>query len=55
MLFSGLADSLHHHLRGALLHPRRGPDYLVRHLLQTATEEEAQLWHQEGQELGMYI
>ena len=46
--FSWLADGLHHHLRGSLPDPRGGPDHLVRHLLQTATEEEAQLWHQEG-------
>ena len=46
--FSGMADGLHHLLRGALPDPRRGPDHLVRHLLQTATKEEAQLRHQEG-------
>ena len=46
--FSWLADGLHHLLRGALPDPRRGSHHLVRHLLQTATEEEAQLWHQEG-------
>ena len=54
VFFSWLDDGLHNLLRGNLPDHRGSPHHPVRHLLQTKAEEEAQLWHQEGQELGMY-
>ena len=52
-LFSGLDDGLYNLLCGHIPDHRCSPHHPVRHLLQTKAEEEAQLWHQEGQELGM--
>ena len=46
--FSWVDDGLHNLLRGHIPYHRCGPDHPVRHLLQTAPEEEAQFRHQEG-------
>lgn len=46
--FSWVDDGVHNLLRGHIPGHRRGSHHPVRHLLQTAPEEEAQLWHQEG-------